>query len=161
MFGRTWLPAALAAIVAAIPSTSTGRPSERIPQPPLGELRMLLLGRAEGKALRVEVTLLPRTKTIRWRGVRIAALESQYVAFLGGRLHEVALDWYAQADDGSVWYLGEDVFNYDEGAIADTDGTWVAGEDAPIAMIMPARPRVGDVYRPENAPGVVFEEVTV
>ena len=28
-------------------------------------------------------------------------------------------------------------------------------------MIMPGRPRVGDVYRPENMPGVVFEEVTV
>jgi len=28
-------------------------------------------------------------------------------------------------------------------------------------MIMPARPRVGDVYRTENVPGVVFEQVTV
>jgi hypothetical protein len=28
-------------------------------------------------------------------------------------------------------------------------------------MIMPAKPRVGDVYRTENAPGIVFEEVTV
>jgi hypothetical protein len=28
-------------------------------------------------------------------------------------------------------------------------------------MIMPARPRVGNVYRPENIPGFVFEEVTV
>jgi hypothetical protein len=28
-------------------------------------------------------------------------------------------------------------------------------------MIMPAQPQVGDVYRPENAPGVVFEEVVV
>jgi hypothetical protein len=28
-------------------------------------------------------------------------------------------------------------------------------------MIMPAKPKVGDVYRTENAPGIVFEEVTV
>jgi hypothetical protein len=28
-------------------------------------------------------------------------------------------------------------------------------------MIMPADPKVGDVYRPENIPGFVFEEVTV
>jgi len=28
-------------------------------------------------------------------------------------------------------------------------------------MIMPADPQVGDVYRPENLPGFVFEEVTV
>jgi len=28
-------------------------------------------------------------------------------------------------------------------------------------MIMPADPRIGNVYRPENIPGLVFEEVTV
>jgi hypothetical protein len=28
-------------------------------------------------------------------------------------------------------------------------------------MIMPANPQVGDVYRPENAPGIAFEEVRV
>ena len=80
---------------------------------------------------------------------------------MGPWSHEVALDWYAQADDGSVWYLGEDVFNYDAGVVADTHGTWQAGREGPAAMIMPGDPQVGNVYRPENAPGVVFEEVTV
>ena len=28
-------------------------------------------------------------------------------------------------------------------------------------MIMPGRPRVGDIYRPENIPGLIFERVTV
>ena len=28
---------------------------------------------------------------------------------------------YAQADDGSVWYLGEDVFDYRKGAVAITE----------------------------------------
>lgn len=68
---------------------------------------------------------------------------------------------YAQADDGSVWYFGEDVFDFRDGAIVVTEGTWLAGRDGPAAMIMPADPQVGDVYRPENAPGIVFEEVTV
>jgi hypothetical protein len=53
------------------------------------------------------------------------------------------------------------VFNFKDGAIADTHGTWLAGKDGPAAMIMPADPQVGDVYRPENIPGFVFEEVTV
>jgi hypothetical protein len=88
-------------------------------------------------------------------------LPSQYMAFVNKRLDEVALDRYAQADDGSVWYLGEDVFDYRRGAVAVTEGTWLAGRDGPAAMIMPARPRVGDVFRTENIPGVVFEEVTV
>ena len=37
----------------------------------------------------------------------------------------------------------------------------MAGDDTPAAMIMPAQPEVGDVYRPENAPRIVFEEVRV
>jgi hypothetical protein len=122
---------------------------------------VLLLGRVDGQAFRTEVTLLPETRIIEWQGQRIEALVSQYAAFLGGRIHEVAYDFYAQDDAGAVWYLGEDVFNFKDGAIADTHGTWIAGKDGPAAMIMPADPQVGDVYRPENIPGFVFEEVTV
>ena len=61
------------------------------------------------------------------------------VAYLDGRIHEVALDWYAQADDGSAWYFGEDVFNYEDGKVADTEGTWIVGGETPAAMIMPAK----------------------
>jgi hypothetical protein len=121
----------------------------------------LLLGTVDGKAFRTEVTLLPDTRMIEWHGQMVEALVSQYAAYLDGRLHEIAYDFYAQADDGSVWYLGEDVFNFHDGAIGDTHGTWIAGKDGPAAMIMPADPRVGDTYRPENIPGFVFEEVTV
>jgi hypothetical protein len=122
---------------------------------------VLLLGRVDGEPFRTEVTLLPDTRIIEWQGQPVETLVSQYVAYLDGRIHEVAYDFYAQADDGSVWYFGEDVFNFLDGVIVDTHGTWIAGKDGPAAMIMPAHPRVGDVYRPENIPGFVFEEVTV
>lgn len=122
---------------------------------------VLMVGQVDGKAFRTEVTLLPETKIIEWQGRRVETLVSQYAAYLGGRIHEVAYDFYAQADDGSVWYFGEDVFNFKDGAIVDTQGTWIAGKDGPAAMIMPSDPKVGDVYRPENIPGFVFEEVTV
>ena len=122
---------------------------------------ILMVGTVDGKAFRTEVTLLPDTRIIEWQGQQVETLVSQYVAFLDGRIHEVAYDFYAQADDGSVWYFGEDVFNFKDGVIADTHGTWIAGKDGPAAMIMPAAPTVGDVYRPENIPGFVFEEVTV
>jgi hypothetical protein len=122
---------------------------------------VLLLGRVDGKPFRTEVTLLPETRIVEWQGRRVETLVSQYVAFLDGRIHEVAYDLYAQDDDGAVWYFGEDVFNFGDGVITDTHGTWLAGRDGPAAMIMPAEPKVGDVYRPENIPGLVFEEVTV
>jgi hypothetical protein len=129
---------------------------------PIRELqRVILLGTVDGLPFRSETTLLADTKPIEWNGRTVETLVSQYAAFSDGRIHEVALDWYAQADDGSVWYLGEDVLNYEAGVVADTGGTWQAGREGPAAMIMPGDPQVGDVYRPENAPGVVFEEVTV
>ncbi len=122
---------------------------------------VVLLGHVDDKPFRTEVTLLPETRIIEWEGQQVEVVVSQYNAFLGGSIEEVAYDLYAQADDGSVWYFGEDVFDFRDGAIVVTEGTWLAGKDGPAAMIMPADPQVGDVYRPENAPGFVFEEVTV
>jgi hypothetical protein len=130
---------------------------------PVSDLHsVVMLGEADGEKLRIEVTLLPETRVIDLGGGKtVETLVVQFAAYLGGRIHEVALDHYAQDDLGAVWYLGEDVFNYEDGEVADTDGTWLAGQDGPAAMIMPADPQVGDVYRPENAPGFVFEEVVV
>ena len=73
----------------------------------------------------------------------------------------MAYDLYAQADDGSVWYFGEDVADIENGTIVTKEGTWLAGKDGPAQMIMPADPSVGDVYRTENIPGIAFEQVTV
>ena len=130
------------------------------PLHPTSEVTQVIMGgHLEGQPFRTEVTLLPQTKPIEWKGGTVDTAVIQYVAYLDGRIHEVAVDWYAQADDGSVWYFGEDVFNYEDGKVADTEGTWIASDQTPAAMIMPAKPAVGDVYRPENAPEVVFEEV--
>jgi hypothetical protein len=130
---------------------------------PISDLRSVVLnGHVDGRDFRTETTLLPDTRVIEWSpGQCVKTLVSQYVAYLGGRIQEVALDFYAQGDDGSVWYFGEDVFNYGHGVVQDTEGTWLAGKEGPAAMIMPAQPRVGDVNRAENIPGLVWEEVAV
>ena len=131
---------------------------------PISDLHSAVLnGTVDGKPFHTETTLLPDTRIFEWtEGQQVETLVSQYVAYLDRHIEEVALDYYAQADDGSVWYFGEDVFNYDaKGAVADTEGTWHAGKDGPPALIMPASPQVGDVHRPENIPGLVFEEVAV
>jgi hypothetical protein len=132
------------------------------PRFPVGNLTQVLqLGHEAGKPLRIEVTRLPRARTIEWDGRRVETVASQFTAYLGGRISEVAVDYFAQADDGSVWYFGEDVANYENGTVADHDGSWLAGQDGPPGMIMPADPQVGDVYRSENVPGLVFEQDTV
>ena len=130
---------------------------------PISKLHSVVLnGRVDGKAFRTETTLLPETRIIEWsKGRCVKTLVSQYFAYLDGRIEEVALDFYAQADDGSVWYFGEEVYNYKRGVLAHTSGTWLAGKEGPAAMIMPAAPKVGNVHRPENIPGLVWEEVAV
>jgi hypothetical protein len=129
---------------------------------PISDLHSaILVGNDEGHPLRIETVLLPEPKVIEVDGRPVETLVSQFVGYLDGRIHEVALDWYAQDDEGNVWYFGEDVFNYEDGVVADTDGTWIAGEDGPPGMIMPADPQVGQAYRPENIPDFVFEEVVI
>ena len=128
---------------------------------PISNLNAVIVGEVGGEPLKIETTLLPETKTVEWNGHRVEALQSQFCAYLKGRITEVAVDLYAQADDGSVWYLGEDVVDYAGGVAATTDGTWRVGRDGPAALIMPGHPKVGDVYRTENIPGVAFEQVTV
>ena len=132
---------------------------------PISELQSAIFsGRVEGKPFHTETTLLPETRMIEWsEGQWVETLVSQYMAFIGGRVEEVALDHYAQADDGSVWYLGEDVFDYSNtnGLVDGTAGSWLAGREGPPEMIMPADPQVGDVHRAENIPGIAFEEVTI
>lgn len=67
------------------------------------------LGQVDGEPFRAETTLLPGTTTVVWDGRRIKTLVSLYTAYRNGRIEEVASDRYARADDGAVWYLGEDV----------------------------------------------------
>jgi hypothetical protein len=122
----------------------------------------IVLGEVDGEALRIEITLLPETRIVEWNGQPVECVVSQFVGYLDGRMKEVALDIFAQSDDGDVWYFGEDVANYaDDGHIADMEGAWLAGRDGPPGIITPADPAVGDAYRSENIPGLVFEESTV
>ena len=131
---------------------------------PISNLHSVIFsGRIEGEPFHTETTLLPETRPIEWSpGQVVEARVSQYFAYVDGRIEEVAIDYYAQADDGSVWYLGEDVHDYDTGGQIDsTEGSWLAGREGPPEMIMPADPQVGDVHRAENIPAIAFEEVAI
>jgi hypothetical protein len=119
----------------------------------------LYLGRDEGEPLRIEVAPTGEQRQISWDGGTTATVVSQFIETSGRDLLEIAADWFAQDDDGNVWYFGEDVTNYSDGRVADTDGSWIAGEDGPPGLIMPAEPTLGRRFNPENIPGLVFETV--
>ena len=131
---------------------------------PISDLHSVVFaGVVDGEPFRTETTLLPGTRMIEWNGKAIETLQSQYMAFSGDRLEEVAIDWYAQDDRGAVWYFGEDVSDYDEtGAPYTHEGTWLVGRNAaPPAMIMDVDPQVNDAWLAENVPPDAWEQITV
>jgi hypothetical protein len=106
---------------------------------------------------------LPDTRTVQVGGAAVQLVKAQYMAFSDGRLKEIAIDYFAQDDDGNVWYFGEDVADYDEdGRVASTEGTWFFGTDnAQSAMLTAAKPKVGNVWLVEDVAPIAWEEITV
>ena len=67
---------------------------------------------------------------------------------------EVTEDWFAQDSKGNIWYLGEYVTNYENGAVVDHAGSFEAGVDgAQAGIVMPAKPKPGMHYRQEYYEG--------
>lgn len=60
-----------------------------------------------------------------------------------GELAEETWDWYAQDDDGNVWYLGEDTCEYEGGACAVRAGSWEWGKQGALpGILMPGSPEI-------------------
>lgn len=102
----------------------------------------------------ITVTTTDEIKVI--NGVRCRV--SQDVVVANGDLLEDTDDWFAQHIDGSVWYCGEEVKDYeffDEDEprlpeLVDVAGSFKAGRDGDLAgILMLGNPQVGDVYREE------------
>ncbi len=77
---------------------------------------------------------------------------------------EETWDWYAQDNDGNIWYFGEDVDNFDHttGAFKDHHGSWEAGVNGGLpGIIMPANPMTGDQIREEYLWGEAEDEAEV
>jgi hypothetical protein len=91
-------------------------------------------------------------ETIEVAGVTCAVVHDVVVE--DGEPVEVTDDYFAQDRDGNVWYFGEISLNFEDGRIADIEGSWRAGEErAKPGIVMPAAPREGAVYRQEFALG--------
>ena len=74
--------------------------------------------------------------------------------FTNNKATEKTSDYYAQDNQGNVWYYGEDSFELVKGKWVRSNGSWLAGVDgAQPGIIMEAHPKVGDVYRQEYSPG--------
>jgi len=71
-----------------------------------------------------------------------------------GTLLEKTFDYYAQDNQGTVWYLGEDTTAFLANGKTDTSGSWLAGvRGAEPGIIMEANPQIPDAYRQEYLAG--------
>lgn len=105
----------------------------------------------DGEDLRVVVTATSETRRIA-NGVTARVVRDTVT--LDGEIIEDTLDWYAQDAAGTVWYLGEDTAEFEDGKISTREGSFEAGVDgAQAGVIMPAEPAVGLAYRQEHYEG--------
>jgi hypothetical protein len=125
---------------------------------PLGSLKQDML---QSKSERVERTARPEVhKIFQLGGQAVEALaveDREYDS--AGHLTEATLDYFAQADDGTVYYLGEDVNTYKDGRITGHAGGWLLGKETKTpGVLLPAHPKVGDRFQSENVPGITRED---
>jgi hypothetical protein len=96
----------------------------------------------------ITVTVTNETKTV--MGVDVVVVHDEVRSAPGDDLIEDTRDWYAQDNDGNVWYFGEDTAEYVSGQVATTAGSWEAGVGGALpGIIMQADPTVGQVYKQE------------
>ncbi len=111
-----------------------------------------------GGGERVVRTVLERTKRFDVGGRRVDAVVIRDKSYEDGKLVERTFDYFAQSDDGTVYYLGEDVDNIKRGKVVNHHGSWLYGRDTDVpGVAMPPDPKVGDQWRFEDVPGITTE----
>jgi hypothetical protein len=123
------------------------------------EHQVVLEGEEGGAHLVVRITVLDEIETV--VGVRTRVIE-EYES-KDGRVVEVSRNFFAQAQDGTVCYFGENVDIYDgAGNVTAHSGSWRAGVDAnrPGIFMLPSL-EVGVAFQQEIAPGIAEDQSQV
>ncbi|HYK92024.1 MAG TPA: hypothetical protein VE398_24870 [Acidobacteriota bacterium] len=92
----------------------------------------------------------------------VTCVEVIDTVFVNGALEELTHDWFAQDEQGNVWYFGEDARQFLNGQQVGTEGSWLAGVNGGLpGIVMEANPQVGDLYRQEYLKGVAEDMAEV
>jgi hypothetical protein len=107
---------------------------------------------------RLESTVLPQTDVV--AGVAVTVLQEKN--YEDGELVESTLDYFAQHRDGTAYYFGERVDEYEGGRVVGHKGQWLAGEGKnQPGIFMPAHVTLGQTFEQEKAPGVAEDTSTI
>jgi hypothetical protein len=112
----------------------------------------------EGNEQRIEITVTDRKKTI--QGIEATVVRD--VVTENGELVEDTFDWFAQDKNGTLWYMGEDTTEYENGKPTTKKGSWEAGRDgAQAGVYLPGDPEVGMTYRQEYRKGEAEDQTKI
>lgn len=129
-------------------------------------------GKSDGERTSVVFLYLDTTRELNFGSGTVECVTLQETEFEDGEIAEISVNYFAQADDGTVYYFGETVDDYEDGEIVAHSGSWLVGGpsgDDPVetmtvttpAVFFPGNPEVGDLFRPEDLPDGSFENVTI
>ena len=108
---------------------------------------LVYTGTKDGQSQTDTVTVTDQTKLI--LGITTTVVHD-VATTNNGTVLEKTFDYYAQDDQGNVWYLGEDTAHFLPNGKADTSGSFQAGVGgAQPGIIMEANPQIPDAYRQE------------
>lgn len=140
---------------------AAGSASVNNPYLPISKFRRCVLsGQDTGQRLRVMRVLERRKRSIYFGGqkVRVAVVKDRVTNLQSGELIEQTIDFFAQDRAGNAYYFGEYVSDYKNGKVVGHPGTWRVGiHGARPGLLMPAHPKVGDIFSSENVPGIAVE----
>ena len=110
---------------------------------PLGSLSQdVLVGTEGGNPFTVVRTRMPGTLDFTVNGQAVQTVIVVDSAFESGQLVEVATDYFAQSDNGDVYYFGEDVDLFTGGVVTSHEGAWRFGVNTTtLGLLFRRRPR--------------------
>ena len=128
---------------------------------PLASLKQdVLEGTEDGKQIRITRTVMPgKHRTFTIAGQKVDALVVEDREYEDGVIAEIAIDYFAQDDAGTVFYLGEEVDEYEGGKLKGHKGSWMFGKDTQIpGVLFPANPKVGTRFKSEDVSKEINEK---
>lgn len=107
----------------------------------------------------VLISVLDETETV--DGIETRVVEER--EYEDGQLREISRNFFAMSKKTSdVFYFGEDVDDYEGGAVIGHGGQWRAGQNgARAGLYMPGEPEVGMRYYMEIHPGVAMDRAEI
>ncbi len=112
-------------------------------------------GTKEGERAKDIFAVTDRTKEVNGITARVV----RDTAYENGKVSEITDDWFAQDNDGNIWYMGEFTTDVQTNS---HEGSWEAGVNgAKPGIFMEANPKVGDTYQQESAKGIAEDRAEI